>query len=93
MHEIRSIPGIKSLILRGAAMGVLPYGTVLAEVREGRLGTRPIVQPTLRRTLFLASAGGRLASELALIGVLQETLRALAREMGQLGHLLLPEEE
>jgi LysR family nitrogen assimilation transcriptional regulator len=92
-HEIRSISGIKSLILHGAAMGILPYGTVLAEVRARVLGTRPIVQPTLRRTLYLASAGDRLTSELALIGVLQQALRLLAREMGALGHPLLPSEE
>jgi LysR family transcriptional regulator, nitrogen assimilation regulatory protein len=80
--------------LRGAAAGILPYGTVRAEARDGSLGVRPIVAPTLRRTLYLATGASRgaLGGELALTGVVHEALRGLARAMGPLGHPLLPPE-
>ncbi len=89
-HEMRSIAGIRSLIERGEAAGILPYGTVLDAVRAGRLGVRPVVAPVLRRTLHLAVQGprGRLRAEAALTAILRDALGLLAEAMGPLGHRL-----
>jgi LysR family nitrogen assimilation transcriptional regulator len=89
-HEMRSIAGIRSLIERGEAAGILPYGTVLDAVQAGRLGVRPVVAPVLRRTLHLAVQGprGRLFAEAALTAILRDALGLLAEAMGPLGHRL-----
>ena len=93
-HEIRSIGGIRSLIERGVAAGILPYGTVLDAVRDGRLGMRPVVAPVLRRTLHLAMQGprSRLRAEAALADIIRDALGLLAEAMGPLGHRLTGEE-
>lgn len=89
-HEVRSIPGIKTLVARGAAAGILPYGTVLAEVSAGTLFARPIVAPVLRRTLHLS--GSRRTGQLAALPIVREvvdlTMTTLAAAMLGLGHPL-----
>ena len=92
--EVRSIPAIKSLIRRGIVAGILPFGSVMEEVRDGSLDARPIVSPNLRRTLFLASAShrDRFKNELALTGVIRLSLNVLTDLMGSLAHPLPPRE-
>lgn len=89
-HEIRSISGIKTMILRGAAGGILPYGTVLAEVEAKTLSIRPIAAPTLRRTLFLAGshAAGRMRAFAAIRQVVRAAVAIVSDSMGPLGHPL-----
>lgn len=91
-HELRSIPAMRAMILRGECSGILPYGTVIEEVRQGRLAIRGIVAPPLRRTLHLARRSDlpRLPHETALIRLLGDALDALARTEGPLGPMLLP---
>ncbi len=57
-YEVRSIPAMKNLVSRGAAASILPYFSVIDEVRDGKLDARQIVSPSVRRTLsrLLASA-------------------------------------
>lgn len=89
-HEVRSISGIKTLVARGSGAGILPYGTVLAEVAAGTLFARPIVAPVLRRTLYLA--GSRKAGQLASLPIIREAVGAamttLSAAMAGLGHPL-----
>ncbi len=89
-HEIRSISGIKAMVARGPAAGILPYGTVLAEVAAGTLSIRPIVAPVLRRTLHLA--GLRKTSHLVSLPIIREAVVAamipLSEAMAGLGHPL-----
>lgn len=93
-HEIRSIPGIKTMIARGSAAGILPYGTVLAEVSAGTLFARPIVAPVLRRTLYLA--GSRKAARLTSLPIIRDAIDAsmttLSTAMAGLGHPLSRDE-
>jgi LysR family nitrogen assimilation transcriptional regulator len=91
-HEIRSIPGLKTMIRRGVAAGILPFGTIASEVEEGILSMRPIVSPTLRRTLFLCGARHvqRMRSFATVQLVVQAAVESLAKSMGPLGHLLPP---
>ena len=91
--EVRSISVIKSLIVRGAASGILPYGSVLEELRGGRLEARPIVAPALRRSLFLASSKrGHIRNELALTSVIRSALGCLTDVLGPLVHPVPPGE-
>jgi LysR family nitrogen assimilation transcriptional regulator len=93
-YEVRSVPAMKNLILRGAASGILPYGSVIDEVREGKLDARAVTAPPLRRTLYLAASHRRqrFKNELALIGVIRSSLTCLTDLVGSLAHPLLPQE-
>lgn len=80
-YEVRSIPAIRALVLRGAAASILPRASVADDVLAGRLDARPVVDPVLRRTLYLAWPHKRhpSPSELAL----RERIRqALQRQTG-----------
>lgn len=93
-HEVRSITAMKALAARGVACSILPYFSVLEEVQEGRLGARPIVQPALRRTLFLASrqGGASFAHGSALTGAVRLSLLGLLDALGPLAQSLWRDE-
>lgn len=86
--EVRSVTAIKNLILRGAAAGILPFGSVIDEVRGGRLDARPIVAPPLRRSLFLVakSKRNRFECEPELTDVIRSSLTTLTDVLGPLAH-------
>lgn len=88
--EVRSIPAMKSLILRGAGSGILPYAAVLSEVREGRLLARRLTAPALRRCLYLAVRSGTASprNAVALRALVRESLHALIATLGPLAHPL-----
>lgn len=90
--EVRSIAAIKSLVRRGAAAGILPYASIHEEVRNGLMSARPIINPLLRRTLYLARAAEQrpLRNELALTGVIRTALEQLSAVLGPLAHPLPP---
>jgi LysR family nitrogen assimilation transcriptional regulator len=54
-YEVQSIQAIKTLVANGLAASVLPYGSVRAELIEGRLRGRRVGSPGLRWTLYLSS--------------------------------------
>jgi LysR family nitrogen assimilation transcriptional regulator len=89
-YEVRSISAMKSLVQRGAASSILPYFSVLDEVRAGTLDARPIVMPALRRTLFLASAkqSRPFKNEAGLTGAVRASLHGLLDALGPLAHPL-----
>ncbi|WP_406855707.1 LysR substrate-binding domain-containing protein [Alsobacter sp. KACC 23698] len=58
-HDVRSISAMKMLAVRGTASCILPMAAVSEEVAVGTLDARPIVMPSVRRTLYLASAAQR----------------------------------
>ncbi|HKS60598.1 MAG TPA: LysR family transcriptional regulator [Xanthobacteraceae bacterium] len=89
-YEVRSIAAMKSLVQRGAASSILPYFSVIDELRTGTLDARPIVMPALRRTLFLASSKqrGPFKYEAGLTGAVRSSLRGLIAELGPLAHPL-----
>lgn len=88
-YEVRSIAAMKSLVLRGTAATILPYASVMEEVRAGRLDARPITAPALRRTLYLAWPQRRLSSSQD-AAVTAEIMHALARLREGLGPLAHP---
>ncbi len=89
-YEIRSLAAIKSLVERGVAAGVLPFGAVQDEVRRGTLRARLVTSPPLRRTLYLASAAKRprFKNEEALAAVIRSVLNDRVSPFGP--HTLVP---
>lgn len=80
-YEVQSTGAIKSLVEKGVASSIMPYGDVAEELHSGALVSRPIEGPTLLRTLFVISsshrAAGPYASEFAALKpVLIEDLAA-----------------
>jgi LysR family nitrogen assimilation transcriptional regulator len=51
--EAQSISAMKSLVARGAAACIMPYGTAVEELKAGVLTSRRIVHPAILRTLYL----------------------------------------
>lgn len=58
-YEVQSMQGLLTLIQRGVATSIMPYGTVAGHLKSGELVARKIVRPRARRTLFLASSANR----------------------------------
>jgi LysR family nitrogen assimilation transcriptional regulator len=89
-YEVRSISAIKSLVMRGAASGILPYFSVIDEVRDGTIDARPITMPAIRRTLFLTCSkqSGPFRNEAALTGAVRSSLKVLTDALGPLAHPL-----
>ena len=89
-YEVRSISAMKNLVSRGAAASILPYASVLDEVRSGKLDACPIVMPAIRRTLFLASSKqrGPFRNEAGLTKAVRSSLQDLLEALGPLGHPL-----
>jgi LysR family nitrogen assimilation transcriptional regulator len=53
-YEVQSIRAVKNLVARGIAGAVMPYGAAEGELRSGVLKGRPVVEPTIVRTLLFA---------------------------------------
>jgi len=91
-HEVRSVAAQKNLVRRGAGATILPYSLVHDEVRNGELDARPIIAPTLTRTLFLVTSVKRRSfrNELALTGIIRSSLKCLTDVLGPLARPILP---
>jgi LysR family nitrogen assimilation transcriptional regulator len=89
-YEVRSIAAFKSLILRGEATSIMPYASVIQEERQGLLQVRPIVEPTLRRTLYLVAPQRRapLRHEDQLVLIIRNALAVFAKQLGAQVHPL-----
>jgi LysR family nitrogen assimilation transcriptional regulator len=89
-YEVRSISAIKSLVMRGAASGILPYFSVIEEVRNGAIDARPITMPAIRRTLFLTCSkqSGPFRNEAALTGAVRSSMKVITDALGPLAHPL-----
>jgi LysR family nitrogen assimilation transcriptional regulator len=53
VYEAQSIPAMRTLVVRGAASSMMPYGTAIEELRAGKLVSQRISDLPLKRTLFL----------------------------------------
>jgi LysR family nitrogen assimilation transcriptional regulator len=54
-YEVRSVSAMKSLVLRGEAVSVLPLFSVAEEVQAGKLSAMHIKSPAVSRTLYVTS--------------------------------------
>jgi LysR family nitrogen assimilation transcriptional regulator len=87
-YEVRSISAMKSLVTRGAASAVLPYFAVIDEVRDGKLDARQIIEPSIRRTLYLATSSqrGPFRNADGLASAIRASLTVVTDALGPLAH-------
>ncbi len=87
-YEVRSISAMKNLVSRGAAASVLPYFSVIDEVRDGKLDARQIVEPSIRRTLYLTTSQqrGPFRNTEGLISAIRSSLSIVTDALGPLAH-------
>ncbi|OWJ73068.1 LysR family transcriptional regulator [Haematobacter massiliensis] len=52
--DVDSYQNIKDLVLEGLGFSILPQNAIAAEVAEGKLASRRLTQPSIRRTVHLA---------------------------------------
>lgn len=88
--KVQSMPAIKALVSRGAATSIMPYGVVADEIKLGTIFARRIVQPQVRRTLFLSRVAGRVpfVYERELMRFLDGIVRRLVDRMQPYGTLI-----
>jgi hypothetical protein len=81
---------MKILIADGLASGVLPYGSVAAELGAGRVVGRRITDPRLFRTLYLVTtpAFAALRSGDALLAALSGTRNRIFTMLGPLAEIV-----
>lgn len=53
MLDVSSISMMKNMVAHGDAAAVMPYGNAIDDIERGRLAGRRIVNPALKRTLYL----------------------------------------
>jgi LysR family nitrogen assimilation transcriptional regulator len=89
-YEVRSVAAMKEMVKRGAAASILPYFSVIDEIRKGDLAARPITMPAVRRTLFLACSSQRapFRSEAGFTGAIRASLEEVIDVLGPLAHPL-----
>ena len=58
LYEAQSIPAMRTLVVRGAAASIMPYGTAIEELKAGKLVGRRISDLPIKRTLYLVRAAG-----------------------------------
>jgi LysR family nitrogen assimilation transcriptional regulator len=61
MLDVSSVSLMRNLIAHGDAAAVMPYGNVVEDIAQGRIAGRRIVDPPLKRTLYLVRAARRAA--------------------------------
>lgn len=78
-YQVESMQAMKDLIMQGKACGILPYGTVVRELRAKQLLVRRIVNPAIARTLYAVHAPRQALGEpeAAVLAVIRELLPGL----------------
>ncbi len=51
-YEVQSIRAVKNLVAKNVAATIMPFGAAEGELRKGKLIARPIVAPSVTRTLM-----------------------------------------
>lgn len=83
-YQVQSMQGIKTLIQHGLAQSIMPYGIVAEQIASGELAARRIIQPTVRRTLFLSSSAQKrqLDKENAFFPFVDQMVELLLAKLG-----------
>lgn len=87
-YQVQSMESIKRLIHHGVADSIMPYGSVAEQIRTGEFVARQIVQPPVRRTLYLLSAADRrpLADERPFLAFIERLVQNLTVAIGCYAH-------
>lgn len=84
--DVSSITTMKRMVAHGDAATVMPYGNVIEDIRAGKLSGRRIVNPPIRRTLYLVRSLSRalLKREEEMLALVADAARDYATELGAL---------
>lgn len=88
--EVQSMPAIKTLVARGAATSIVPYGVVAEEIQQGLVVAYPICRPSMKRTLFFNRRAdpSPLVQDEALLAFLDRMIGRLVERMMPYGKLI-----
>lgn len=80
--DVDSYGNIKSLVAEGLGYSILPENSIAAEIAQGRLHRWTIENPSISRSIHLASSGSRpLTNAVSVVlGLARETLLDLTRQ-------------
>ena len=90
-YEAESIPAMRTLVVRGAAASIMPFGTAVEEIKAGKLAMQRISDLPLTRTLYLLKPSGVIPLRSqeavdrfidAIVHRLLDSLGSLARRVG-----------
>jgi LysR family nitrogen assimilation transcriptional regulator len=84
--DVSSIATMRRMVAYGDAAAVMPYGNVVDDLRAGILSGRRIVNPPIRRTLYLIRSLSRalLKREEEILALVADATRDYARQLASL---------
>ncbi len=84
--DVSSVSMMKNMVAMGDAAAVMPYGNVADALDSGRILGRRIVNPSLRRTLYLVRPHKRapFQAEAGLLMLMSQVCRLYAERLGPL---------
>lgn len=88
MLDVSSISMMKNMVAHGDAAAVMPYGNAIDDIERGRLAGRRIVNPAIKRTLYLVRSLRRapFKYESELLELLRSACLQFAAKLGELAH-------
>ncbi len=88
--DVSSISMMRNMVAHGDAAAVMPFGNALEDIERGRLAGRRIVNPALKRTLYLVRSLRRapFKYEDELLELLSDICRQFAERLGPLAQRL-----
>lgn len=88
--DVSSVSMMKNMVANGDAAAVMPYGNVIDDIEHGRITGRRIVNPPLKRTLYLVRLLRRaqFKHEDAVLELLATVSRQFADKLGPLATCL-----
>lgn len=92
VEDVSSIAMMKEMVAQGDAASVMPYGNAVDDIEQGRLCGRRIVNPTVKRTLYLVRSLARAAfeHEEAVLALLSSSVSQVVQRLGPLAVRLEP---
>jgi LysR family transcriptional regulator, nitrogen assimilation regulatory protein len=86
MLDVSSVSMMKNMVASGDACAVMPYGNVIGDIEAGRIRGRRIVNPPLKRTLYLVRSFQRAAFkyETEVLDLVADMGRLFAGKLGEL---------
>jgi LysR family nitrogen assimilation transcriptional regulator len=84
-YEVQSLQATRQVVRDGLAATIVPYGTVVTELRSGELVARRIRDPKIKRQLYLVrSANHGPANEESVSRLIRSVTRQLSIDLGDL---------
>jgi LysR family nitrogen assimilation transcriptional regulator len=84
--DVSSVSMLKDLVVQGEHAAVMPYGNAIRELDQGLIRGQRIVDPSVKRTLYLVRSVSRapFEHEDAVLGLVADSVRAMAERLGPL---------